>query len=105
LTCFQRERQREDKDCLSLLAPLFLTVTLNLNQIMNYVDSQRQVGLKVKKRLHPAADGNRGRDPQPNNRQRSESLEEWKEGLREPVGSRTPEDLQMAHGGSQRLNY
>lgn len=32
----------------SRLAPLFLTVTLNLNQILSDADSQGKVGLKVK---------------------------------------------------------
>jgi hypothetical protein len=60
-------------------------------------------------RLHPAVDGNRCRDSQPNIRQSSGSLvKEWRIGLREPEGSRTPQDLQnqlpWAHGGSQRVN-
>jgi hypothetical protein len=50
-------------------------------------------------RLHPAADGNRCRDPQPNIMWSLGSpVEEWGEELREPERSRTPqENLQSPH--------
>lgn len=65
----------------------------------------------ISERVHPAADGNRYRDPLPNNNSSSGNfVEQGKKGLRELEGSRTPkEDLQSkliwAHGGSQRWNH
>jgi hypothetical protein len=43
-------------------------------------------------KLHPATDGNRRTDPQPNiSRALGSPAQEGKEGLWEPVGSRTPQ--------------
>jgi hypothetical protein len=62
-------------------------------------------------RLPPAADGNRGKNPQPNTRQSSGCLvEESGTGLSELERSRTPQEdlwsqLTWAHWGSQGLKH
>jgi hypothetical protein len=53
--------------------------------------ADRSLAQLSSEKLHPAADGNRCRDTQPNTRQSMGSLvEESGEGLRELEGSRTP---------------
>ena len=63
------------------------------------------------KRLHPAADGNRCKDPQSNARQTLGSLmEDLEEGLKNPKwerdsSKRPTESTDLALWGSQRLNH
>ena len=61
-------------------------------------------------RLHPAEDGNRCRDPQPNIRWCSSLVEELREGLRDLKRTGTPQEDQQSQltwtlRGSQRLNH
>ena len=73
--------------------------------------ADRSLAWLSSERLHPAADGNRCRDPQPHIRWSLGSLiEELGEGLKDQKGTGIPQEDQerqdtWTHGGFQRLHH